>query len=122
MDKPCCQDVAASCLHSRLCNHAVLFAGTLPEGDGGRDHRRRPGREPGSRDHRTRGQWDGDHPLEPDVGHSEEARVHVAPSAEDLVLSALIHTRPLSSKTLASSRSFHLSPYLVCAMCHSAGE
>lgn len=64
----------------------MLFAGTLPEGDGGRGHRRRPGREPGSRDHRPRGQRDGDHPLEPDVGHSEEARVHVAPSAQDLAL------------------------------------
>lgn len=98
---------AKSCLHSWLCNRVVLFAGTLPEGDSGRDHRRRPGREPGSRDHRPRGQRDGDHPLEPDAGHSEEARVHVAPSAQDLVLFALVHTRPVSSKTLASSRSFH---------------
>lgn len=83
-----------------------LFAGTLPEGDGGRGHRRRPGREPGSRDHRPRGQRDGDHPLEPDAGHSEEARVHVAPSAQDLVLFALsVHSQPVSSykKTLASS-------------------
>lgn len=91
----------------------MLFAGTLSEGDGGRDHRRWPGREPGSRDHRPRGQRDGDHPLEPDAGHSEEARVHVAPSAQDLALFAPAHTRPVSSKTLASSRSFHLCPNLV---------
>lgn len=83
---------AESCSHSSLCNHITLFAGTVPEGDGGRDHGRWQGREPGSCDHRPRGQRDGDHPLEPDVGHSEEARVHVAPSAQDLALFAFVHT------------------------------
>lgn len=105
---------AGSCSHSRLCNHVVLFAGTLPEGDGGRDHRRRPGREPGSRDHWPRGQWDGDHPLEPDAGHSEEAGVHVAPSAQNLVLFAPVHTQPVSTKTLAFSQSCHLFMLPVC--------
>lgn len=113
LDEPCCKEDAESCSHSRLCNHVTLFAGTLPEGDSGRDHRWRPGREPGPRDHRSRGQRDGDHPLEPDAGHSEEARVHVAPSAQDLDLSDPILTQPVSSKTLASSRSFRLSPCMV---------
>lgn len=69
-----------------MCNLVVLFAGTLPEGDGGRGHRGRAGGKPRSCDHRPRGQRDGDHPLEPDVSHPEEARVHVAPSAQDLGL------------------------------------
>lgn len=81
--------------------------GALAEGDGGRGHRRRPRREPRSCDHRPWGQRDGDHPLEPDAGHSEEACVHVAPSAQDLVISA--HTWPDSSTTLASTCSFELS-------------
>lgn len=95
---------AESCSHSRLCHH--VCAGTLPEGDRGRDHRRRPGREPGPCDHRPRGQWDGDHPLEPDAGHSEEAGVHVAPSAQNLVLFAPVHMQPVSTKTLAFSTVF----------------
>lgn len=63
-----------------------VSAGTLLEGNSGRDHRWRPWREPWSCDYRPRGQWDGDYSLEPDAGHSEEARVHVAPPAQDLVL------------------------------------
>lgn len=90
----------------------MLFAGTLPEGDGGRDHRRWAGRELGSRDHWPGGQRDGDHPLEPDAGHSEEACVHVAPSAQDLGSLHFVHIQPVSSKTLASSRAFPLPPYL----------
>lgn len=83
-----------------------VSAGTLPEGNSGGDHRRRPRREPRSRDHRPRGQWDGDHSLEPDAGHSEEACVHVAPTAQDLVL--LSPSRV--NKTLCSSCSFPLCP------------
>lgn len=67
-----------------MLNHAS--AGTLLEDNSGRDDRGRPWREPRSCDHRPRGQWDGDYSLEPNAGHSEEARVHVAPPAQDLVL------------------------------------
>ena len=89
----------------------VLFAGAVAEGDGGRDHRRRSGGEPGSCDHRSRGQRDGDHPLEPDAGHSEETCVHVAPPAQDLVPSALLHTRPVSS---SNTRFFIVPPLMWC--------
>lgn len=65
---------------AHLCNHDALFAGALPEGHCGRGHRRRTGRKPRPCDHRPRSQRDGNNPLEPDAGHSEEARVHVAPA------------------------------------------
>lgn len=113
LDELRCKQDAESCLRRRLCYHVILFAGALPEGDSGRGHRRWSGWEPGSRHHRPRGQWNGDHPLEPDAGHSEEARVHVASSAQDLVFSAHLHTRSVSSKTPASSCSFQLCPCLV---------
>lgn len=83
-----------------------VSAGTLLEGNSGRDHRWRPWREPRSCDYRPRGQRDGDHSLEPDAGHSEEARVHVAPPAQDLVL--IFPSRV--NETLCSSCSFHLCP------------
>lgn len=83
-----------------------VSAGTLPEGNSGRDHGWRPWREPWSCDYRPRGQWDGHHSLESDAGHSEEARVHVAPPAQDLVL--LFPSRV--NETLCSSCSFRLPP------------
>lgn len=83
-----------------------MSAGTLPEGNGGGDHRRRPWREPRSCDHRPGGQRDGNYSLEPDAGHTEEACVHVAPLAQDLVLCSPSRV----NKTLCSSCSFHLCP------------
>lgn len=77
-----------------LCDHVLLFAGTLSEGDGGRGHWRRARWKPGSCDHRPWGQRDGHHSLEPDVSHSEETCVHVAPSAQDLVLSVQTWSGP----------------------------
>lgn len=84
-----------------------VSAGTLLEGNSGRDHRWRPWREPWSCDYRPRGQWDGDYSLEPDAGHSEEARVHVAPPAQDLVLIFPSQVNEI----LCSSFSFHLCPW-----------
>lgn len=88
-----------------MLNH--VSAGTLPEGNSGRDHRWRPWRESRSCDHWPRGQWDGDYSLEPDAGHSEEACVHVAPPAQDLVFKFPSRV----NETLCSSRSFHLWPW-----------
>uniref|UniRef100_A0A8B9PIZ3 Large ribosomal subunit protein bL21m n=1 Tax=Apteryx owenii TaxID=8824 RepID=A0A8B9PIZ3_APTOW len=42
------------------------------------------GRQHGPRGHRPLSQRHGHHPLEPDVGHAQEARVHVAPGAAQL--------------------------------------
>lgn len=92
-----------------------LFAGAVPESDGGRGHRRRPGRESGSCDHRPRGQRDGDHALEPDAGHSEETRVHVAPSAQDLGLLTPLHTLDLYQVT----HFFSFLRTLTFARCHA---
>uniref|UniRef100_A0A8B9BXA7 Synaptotagmin 12 n=1 Tax=Anser brachyrhynchus TaxID=132585 RepID=A0A8B9BXA7_9AVES len=58
--------------------------GPVPAGDGGGERRGRPCRQHGPRPHRPGGQRHGHHPLEPDAGHAEEARVHVAPAAEEL--------------------------------------
>lgn len=88
-----------------MLNH--VSAGTLPEGNSGRDHRWRPWRESRSCDHWPRGQWDGNYSLEPDAGHSEETCVHVAPPAQDLVFKFSSRV----NETLCSSRSFHLWPW-----------
>lgn len=61
-----------------------LPPGALFASHRGRVVRRRTGREPGPRDHWPRDGRHGDYPLEPDAGHAEEARVHVAPAAQDL--------------------------------------
>lgn len=89
------------------CELCPVSAGTLLENNSGRDHGWWPWREPRSCDYRPRGQWDGDYSLEPDAGHSEEARVHVAPPAQDLVLIF----PSLVNETLCSSCSFHLCPW-----------
>ncbi|XP_068800656.1 synaptotagmin-12 isoform X5 [Struthio camelus] len=59
-------------------------AGAVAAGDGGGVRRGRPSRQHGPRAHRPGGQRHGHHPLEPDVGHAEEARVHVAPGPAQL--------------------------------------
>ncbi|XP_068800654.1 synaptotagmin-12 isoform X3 [Struthio camelus] len=60
------------------------LAGAVAAGDGGGVRRGRPSRQHGPRAHRPGGQRHGHHPLEPDVGHAEEARVHVAPGPAQL--------------------------------------
>lgn len=58
--------------------------GPVPAGDGGRVGRGRPHRQHRARPHRPSGQRHGHHALEPDAGHAEEARLHVAPAPEKL--------------------------------------
>lgn len=75
---------AAPALHRSAVTASRCPPGPVPAGDGGRVRRGRPRRQHGPRPHRPGGQRDGHHPLEPDAGHAEEARLHVAPAPAKL--------------------------------------